>query len=133
MIGQPMIWGRTDCHAFCLQCLDVMTGRDDFKVLRGAYYDIRGALRRWRELGDCRIWLKARGAREVEHPHFGDIVIYDKLNVETEWPGSVSALSMMGDRVMMPVGDSGYLGIVPIWAVGRVQCVMRIEPPCLKQ
>lgn len=131
LIGEPMLWGRTDCHAFVLQAIDVMTGGDLFGTIRAKYFDVRSALVLWKELGDLDGHLEALGCTTVDHPHFGDIVLYDRVQSSVEWPGSTPALSMMGDRVMLPVQDSGYLGIVPIWAVGHVSRVVRI--PCLPQ
>lgn len=109
--------------------LDAMTGGTYTSIIAGKYHDARSAIRLIREIGEFDECLEARGGYETRRPSFGDFVIYESLHGVT-WPHRVPAVSMGGDRVILPLFDAEAIGLAPLYAVGRILRVMRV--PCLK-
>lgn len=126
LMGAPLVWGRTDCHAFATRAIDAMTGADVTGTLRGRYHDEETAIRAYSELGDITRHLDALGLYEVPVPAFGDVVIYSSVRSPIAWPGTVPAVSMSAGLVMLPIGRRPRLQLAPALSVGAILKVVRI-------
>lgn len=112
------------------RALDAMTGGTYVSIIEGRYHNARSAIRLIREIGEFDECLEARGGYDVRRPTFGDFVIYESLHGVETWPHRVPAVSMGGDRVILPLFEAEAIGLAPMYAVGRILRAMRV--PCLK-
>ena len=130
-LGEPFVWGRTDCHALATRALDVMTGQDYCARIRDRYQGLRSALRVIAEIDEFDDQLEAEGGYQTLKPEFGDFVIYSRLDGVKWWRHRVPALCLGGGRVILPVHSAEAIGLAPLYAIGRIHRVLRV--PCLKQ
>lgn len=110
LIGQPFLWGETDCTLVCLRLLDAMLGTDHAEKHRGLWSDTLSA-RRWIEKHySFGLGLANQGARPVP-PAFAQPG--DMLTAE-DW----NAYCVLGAKVITSAPNVGVV-LLPLEAVVR--------------
>lgn len=77
LVGEPFVWGETDCGTLCRRALEVLYAGDVATELLGPPWDsVAGARRAWARLEDLEDALAVFGALPVDGTHLqtGDIV-----------------------------------------------------------
>ena len=79
-------WGKNDCLTFLFGWVDAVFGEKQQSKIRGKYYDIRSAVKFWREFPmSVKQWMTLRGFEQTdgEYAREGDVRI-----IETAYPSA---------------------------------------------
>jgi cell wall-associated NlpC family hydrolase len=111
LLGQPFVWGETDCASLVRAAMQVMYGEDRWPDTP-RYTDAAGALRVSEEHGTVKDHVLALGATKhvITFTQAGDIVIAPKT-AEEHFDATAIAIA---DKLLMTEEGRG-VWTVPVW------------------